>query len=523
MPPKLLKYKCKKIVFCQKNQSGHTINPLKLKSEGVYNDLMLYLFIDSNRVKVLQLKKSILGQYETRVFSKTFQSSNLLEQGKIVNVDFVASAVKEALQSLASNGIKNKDTLLVLPQESYSFLRIGVPADITSSAISSFIMDKARSNLSLNLDECSYDYFLEESPAEKYIHFFAIEIEVLQKYREALHLIDLKLNIVLPETVTYFKLFQKTLRKDKKENILYVTYDESKLSGILYDSYGQVSSEKWTEQLVDGKKVEDVLKEKAKESEEKGTKLNRLILAGEQSEKVRQDTFTKEIGVWTNPLKRIIPEFYQEYLKLLLNSSDKPFSVLSYEACLGAFIFNEQNKNFSLLNHTQGKPGKLISLPKVNLLKKELLIFLSSFILSFLFFVVITNLKSNLNFNFNQAKPKITATPTPTRTPDKPTATPTPVVKRDEINIKVLNGSGTVGKAGVVKDLLKKKGYQEILTGNADDFEYDQTELQVKKSASAVTSIIKVDLKENVASFKETVLDEDEAADVILIIGSDFK
>ena len=125
MPPKLLKYKCKKIVFCQKNQSGHTINPLKLKSEGVYNDLMLYLFIDSNRVKVLQLKKSILGQYETRVFSKTFQSSNLLEQGKIVNVDFVASAVKEALQSLASNGIKNKDTLLVLPQESYSFLRIG--------------------------------------------------------------------------------------------------------------------------------------------------------------------------------------------------------------------------------------------------------------------------------------------------------------------------------------------------------------------------------------------------------------
>src|SRR3989338_7277649 len=481
---------------------------------------MLYLFIDKNRIKALHLKKSILGQYETLVFSKTYQSSNLLEQGKIVNIDFVASAVKEALQSLSEREIKDRDTLLILPQESYSFLRIQVPSDIATSAISSFVKDKARSNLPINLDEYSYDYFLEEGTSGKYIHFFAIENTSLTKYKEALQLIELKLRVILPETVTYFKLFQKTLRKDKKENILYVTYDENKLTGILYDSYGQTSSEKWMVQL-DDKKVEEALKQKTLELEQKGVKLNRLILAGTQSEKVRQDTFTKEIGVWTNPLKRIIPEFYQEYLKLLINSSDKPFSVLSYEACLGAFIFNEQNKNFSLLNHTQGKPGKLISLPKVNLLKKELLIFLSSFILSFLFFVVITNLKSNLNFNFNQAKPKITATPTPTRTPDKPTATPTPVVKRDEINIKVLNGSGTVGKAGVVKDLLKKKGYQEILTGNADDFEYDQTELQVKKSASAVTSIIKVDLKENVASFKETVLDEDEAADVILIIGSD--
>lgn len=484
---------------------------------------MLYLFIDSNRVKVLHLKKSILGQYETRVFSKVYQSSNLLEQGKVVNVDFVASAVKEALQSLSNNGVKNKDTLLILPQESYSFLRIAVPSDITSSAVSSFIMDKARSNLSLNLDECSFDYFLKEGSSEKYIYFFAVEKEILSKYKEALNLIELKLTIALPETVTYFQLFQKTLRKDKKENILYVTYDDNKLTGILYDSYGQVSSEKWTVQLDESKKIEEVLKEKALELEQKDKKLNRLILAGEQSEKVRQDTFTKEIGVWTNPLKRIIPEFYKDYLNLLLSSSDKPFSVLSYETCLGAFIFSEQHKDFSLLNHTKGKSSKPFSLPKVNLVKKEAFIFLSSFILSFLFFVVISNSKLNLNFNFNQTKPKIVNSPTPTKLPQKPTITPLPSIKRDEINIKVLNGSGTVGKASEVKDLLKEKGYQEILTGNADNFEYEQTELQVKKSQSSVAAVIKNDLKENVSSFKETVLDEEEAADIAIIIGSDFK
>ncbi len=481
---------------------------------------MLYLFIDSNRVKVLNLKKSILGQYETRVFSKTYQSSNFLEEGKIANIDFVASAVKEALQSLSAN--ITKDTVLVLPQESFSFLRISVPSDITSTAIAAFILDKARSNLSINLDNCSYDYFLQEGQNEKYVHFYAVENESLQKFREALNLIDLRLNTVLPETVTYFTLFQKTLRKDKKENILYATYEKEKITGILYDSYGQVSSEKWIESIEEGKKVEEILKTKTSGYEQQGTKLNRLILAGEESEKVRQDTFTKEIGVWTNPLKRIIPEFYQEYLKLLLSSSDKPFSTLSYEACVGAFIFNDQHKNFSLLNHSKGKTNSSsMNMPKINFVTREVVIFLSSFILSFLLFVAIT--KFGPKINFNQSKSVAVITPSPTDKPDLPTSTPTPAVKREEVNIKVLNGSGTKGKASEVRDVLKKAGYQEILTGNADAFDYEQTELQVKKTMTAAGDLLKSDLKENVASFKETVLDEDEAADIVIIIGSDFK
>ena len=124
---------------------------------------MLYLFIDKNKVKVLYLKKSLLGQYETHTFSKTYQSSNLLEQGKIVNIDFAASAVKEAIQSLTNGDLKDRETLLILPQESYSFLRFEVPLDIAPSAVASFVKDKAGSNLPVNLDECSYDYFQEES------------------------------------------------------------------------------------------------------------------------------------------------------------------------------------------------------------------------------------------------------------------------------------------------------------------------------------------------------------------------
>ena len=39
---------------------------------------------------------------------------------------------------------------------------------------------------------------------------------------------------------------------------------------------------------------------------EENVSLNRIILSGAGSEKFRQDLFTKEIGVWTNPLKKII-------------------------------------------------------------------------------------------------------------------------------------------------------------------------------------------------------------------------
>lgn len=62
------------------------------------------------------------------------------------------------------------------------------------------------------------------------------------------------------------------------------------------------------------------------------------------------------------------------------------------------------------------------------------------------------------------------ASPTPTPTP-MPTATPAPVVmlKKDEIKIKVLNGTGTAGQAGKVKSAMGEIGFSDIQTDNATD------------------------------------------------------
>jgi hypothetical protein len=91
------------------------------------------------------------------------------------------------------------------------------------------------------------------------------------------------------------------------------------------------------------------------------------------------------------------------------------------------------------------------------------------------------------------------------------------------VRIKVLNGSGVSGKASAVKEILKEKGYQEILTGNADSFDYEKTEVLVKKEKTYLISVIEEDLKKYVSSFKIGTLSDKEASDVVIVIGKDFK
>ncbi len=71
--------------------------------------------------------------------------------------------------------------------------------------------------------------------------------------------------------------------------------------------------------------------------------------------------------------------------------------------------------------------------------------------------------------------------------------------------------------------ILKDIGYGEILTGNADTFDFSITEIRVKKDKSEAAVMIKNDLKDYTTSFKQSLLDDTEAADLVLIVGKDFK
>lgn len=488
---------------------------------------MLYILLDNNQIKLLHLKKSLLGQYDASFYQKRFQM-NLIQEGKLVNLDFIASAIKEALLSIPNASVKEKDVTLVLPQEIFAFFRTDMPMDIAPTILNSYLKEKARAQIKFDIENSYYDYMVQENEDKKQILFFALNKDLVPEFEQPFKLLDLRITAIVPESLAYFKLFEKTLRKDKKENIFYVSYDTDILTGHVYDSYGPFDNDKWVHQIEKTEVVEDILKDKATDYETQGKKLNRLILSGEQSENIRQDTFTKQVGVWTNPLKRIIPNFYQDYVKMLHPIQSENLPVLQYDELIGAFIFSMENRNFSLF--TPQSTSRIPSLssrnmPKLNIAIpwKAVFIFIGSFAISF------TLLFAFMNIDFKglaatiPGTEKPTIVPTAIPVPPTETPTPTPTIERKEIKVKVLNGTGISGKAAKVKASLKELGYSEILTGNASADDYDVTEIQIKKSQPELKAIITEDLKDSVAEPTFAELKETEASDMIIIIGKDFK
>ncbi len=493
---------------------------------------MLYIKLSDRQVKVFALKKTLLGQYEVDFYEKTHETP-LMEHGKVQNVDILASAVKEALSHVTEN--QEKDVYLILPQDSFEFLRADVPTDIAPTAVAAFVQDKARAQLSLDMDASYSSYIVRHSDSSNKVSFYAISQSAVDGFSETLNLLGYKLASIIPETLAVFKLFDKTLRREKLETILYVSYQKDHVEGYLYDSNGLVTPEKWSKPITDKQSIEQALKSYVDELGEKSIKLNRIILSGESSEGVRQDTFTKDVGVWTNPLKRIIPNFYEEYVKMLVVQPDKPFPILSFDICFGSFLFATENKEFQLLKkngssssrvsappaYAGGGGGRSFAIPKT-----ALLFLLAALVTAGVVFGV---MKSGIISGASVSLPSLTKpTPIPTAVPSTPTPepSPTPAYEKSEVKIKVLNGSGTKGLASEAKQQVLDAGYEEVLTGNADSFDFKVTEIEVKKEFAPVADDLKkafADSIKDTDAIKVTTLDDDNTSDVIITLGADFK
>lgn len=123
------------------------------------------------------------------------------------------------------------------------------------------------------------------------------------------------------------------------------------------------------------------------------------------------------------------------------------------------------------------------------------------------------------------ATPKTTPTSGTTPTPTKAAAAGDSVDKtsgldRASLSIHILNGNGTAGVSKKASDYLEGLGYNVVQIGNADNFDYEQTEIQLKSSASKYLNLLKADLGKNytVGSTSGTP-PADETADAIVIIG----
>lgn len=89
--------------------------------------------------------------------------------------------------------------------------------------------------------------------------------------------------------------------------------------------------------------------------------------------------------------------------------------------------------------------------------------------------------------NSLKTSPEATPEPTPTQAPIV-TATPQPtaatLVELDSYKVSVLNGSGKIGEAGKVSDLLEEAGFVVTSTGNAPNFSFKTTVIQAKSTVN---------------------------------------
>lgn len=109
--------------------------------------------------------------------------------------------------------------------------------------------------------------------------------------------------------------------------------------------------------------------------------------------------------------------------------------------------------------------------------------------------------------------------PTPAPTP---TPIPAPILKRENLKVQVLNGAGVAGTAGKAKEFLEELGYKDVDTGNADSYDFGQTEIAIKEDKEEYAKLLKDDLsKEYAVSEDVTALKDDSEYDVIITIGKE--
>jgi len=117
--------------------------------------------------------------------------------------------------------------------------------------------------------------------------------------------------------------------------------------------------------------------------------------------------------------------------------------------------------------------------------------------------------------------------PTPTPTPASLFATPTPEstpganIDKTSAKIRVLNGNGQAGVASSGKAYVESKGYTVTAVGNADNFDFTDTIITVKKGFKDFADALVADLSGKYsAKVSSDNLEASDSADIEVTIGS---
>ncbi|MCL5970668.1 MAG: LytR C-terminal domain-containing protein [Patescibacteria group bacterium] len=102
----------------------------------------------------------------------------------------------------------------------------------------------------------------------------------------------------------------------------------------------------------------------------------------------------------------------------------------------------------------------------------------------------------------------------------KPTTSNKTGSDKSNLNIQILNGSGTAGVAKKASDFLTGLGYTVKATGNADSFDYDKTVIEVVPGKKTFLDQLKKDLSTDYTLGTTSATLSSSTYDAVIIIGT---
>lgn len=117
--------------------------------------------------------------------------------------------------------------------------------------------------------------------------------------------------------------------------------------------------------------------------------------------------------------------------------------------------------------------------------------------------------------------PKITQSEEGLQTVQSPSPQPNVEIERKDLKIEVLNGAGIAGIAVLAKTFLEEKGYENVEVGNADNYDFKTTLVEIKESKKNYTDMLIKDLSDKYkASVSSTFLGKESDFDAVVTIGT---
>ncbi|GIW62362.1 MAG: hypothetical protein KatS3mg090_0188 [Patescibacteria group bacterium] len=179
---------------------------------------MNLLYLNTKTIKLLSYKKDIFRQLEVDLFNKKYETEIFKPDN--INIDIIASAVKESYNNVFHNKKKPNKFLLILPSPPIEIVRAELPAEISSNAEKGFISQKVISTFPN--ESRLYTYSTQEFNNKKTAIIYTVDKRLIAQIYSAFQILDFKLEGVIPEQALYFHLFNNTLSKTKTEHIWFM-------------------------------------------------------------------------------------------------------------------------------------------------------------------------------------------------------------------------------------------------------------------------------------------------------------